>query len=472
MKHDDRIGSQRKKTVVDQPQTARRYAAPSSSTRAARPEASASGVRGRGYSGGAREGGSGATGGGGATDRSALQDVGDIVQAMGANSRASGGRGQDCNWGKTLGSLGSSSSSTFGDSGRVGDDGGDEGRAAGNRNGTSLSASQGGAAAPLGLLDALKASATSVSGNTASTTRSSIASSSQPLSGGAEFPRDTDGRRTSGAASEGGGWESIPLSQRLAAVNKSAGPAPRAVGESGTGGGGGRDAGSRGSPGFGRGAKEPQQQQQQQQRHGQLLSRANGLAGGRALNDSLGSGKQKNRGSDCIAEEGNRQDGVKQSNDDGTAVGASDDMRTSQLTREKLAGVAEEGERLTQKNMAIDRSAASPAASAPGSQQSLASRQESKAGRSRQLSSTDRAGKPETTGVGTTPAPATSQAGAQDATGRASTRRQELASFLADLKKNVAPGAYDVFRSRAKTMKVGEPTGTENERVQQVCVLK
>lgn len=49
--------------------------------------------------------------------------------------------------------------------------------------------------------------------------------------------------------------------------------------------------------------------------------------------------------------------------------------------------------------------------------------------------------------------------------GKGGGRRQEMAAVLMDFKKSVAPGAFDVFRSRARALKASEERRRREETV-------
>lgn len=222
-------------------------------------------------------------------DLSALQDVGDIVQSVAGGSDM-GGAG--------LGGNG------------------------GNGAAAALSA-----AAPLGLLHALKASAQAVgdhanaaaaavatttmtasrntSGNNnksngsppfsssggsgSSSSRSAFAGAHNGASRNKDHARDASrGTAPGGGGGGGGAWESIPLSQRLAGAGKSAGTAPAGQGnavrkDDGGGGGGGALVGGN----DGRNMKSHLEQQQHQQQQSQQLRRASGLGTRRVLDGGV-----------------------------------------------------------------------------------------------------------------------------------------------------------------------------------------
>lgn len=310
-------------------------AASSSYARVGHPRSAALGPPGAGADGTAA----------GAAQRSSLQDVGDIVESVG---RPTGNGG---------GGAGRSSGS-----GNVGGDwsllGGQQKAAAGG--GGSDTGGAGGGAAPLGLLDALKASAKVVAvGRDAVAEHNSSGSVGNSSVG-------KSGVTSSECGSGGGGWDSVPLSQRLAIA-------------------GGKVTSAAVAPSTPGGNASKQKQKQPHHQHKEKKQEKHNL--------------------------GNRPRGLGA----GRTVGSSDSSSGG-------------GSGSTAGNTSVGPTVGSP----PGTPKPSA--------RERRGESGGLSAKAKTK----------SSAGSEAGGG---SRRRELAAVLVDLRKSVAPGAFDVFRSRARALK-------------------
>ncbi|CAN0383067.1 unnamed protein product, partial [Ectocarpus sp. 13 AM-2016] len=284
-----------------------------------------------------------ALGPGGLPRSSSLQDVGDIVESV------------------------------VGDPG-----GGTRKRVVGDGSGAGGGGGGGGTpAAPLGLLDALKASVRATDGGAVVSDQSSTrggssstamaAFSSSERSAGGSGSAATNGGGGIGRADEprggGGGWDSVPLSQRLATAS---------VGGKASGG-----AAGAATPGT-TGVKPTKQQQQQQNKQGGRLC---GLSGQRTV--------------------GGEGSGGGAAADNGAARAGGSSSASSKPRPRPGVGVED--------RRPIPRSAGS--------------------------GGTDNSG------------------GGGGRAGVGSSRRRELAAVLVELKRNVAPGAFELFRSRARALK-------------------
>lgn len=322
----------------------------------------------------------------GTVDMTSLQDVGDIVQSVGRRER------------------GRADSESSGGS-----------RRGGSHIGGADSASTVSSGGPLGLFQALKASAHLVDGRAAKTTPG-------PSEGDR---RDLACSRSSSNEKGGIGWESVPLSQRLAKVGtKSASSGPRLSS---------RQPPSRANP------------------DKYQSGRVSGLGGGRSLSGgSIAAGGAKHRNDDVPGLHSNDGNG---GSDSGSGSGrlkessthhrdgkgfddtAEKHSPTAEFTpRSRSSSVSGGGSRTHQRSdTALDTTETVTTSIAPHKKSTMLSR-----GVDGRM---ERSQKVEDTSSGS-------------GGGRGHTRRQELEAFLSDLKKNVSRGAYDVFRSRAKAMKV------------------
>lgn len=321
----------------------------------------------------------------GTVDITSFQDVGDIVQSVGRRER------------------GHADSESFGGSRR--------GR---SHIGGADSASTVSSGGPLGLFQALKASAHLVDGGTARAT-------TEPSEGDRG---DLACSRSSSDEQGGSGWESVPLSQRLAKV-------------------GAKSASS--------GARPSSRQPPNRANPGKYQSgRANGLGGGRSLSGgSIAAGGAKHRNgdvpglhsNDSNSGSGNGSSRLKESSThhlDGKDFEDTAEKRspTAKFTqRSRSPSVSGGGSRTHQRSdTALDTTETATTLTAPHKKSTMLPRGVD--------GGVERSQKVEHT---------SSSSGG----GSGNTRRQELEAFLSDLKKSVSRGAFDVFRSRAKTMKVG-----------------
>lgn len=270
----------------------------------------------------------------GAAQLSSLQDVGDIVESVGRPIDGGAGRSSGTGNGGGDRSLGGQQKVAGG--GNVG----------------------GGGAAPLGLLHALKASAKVVGGGLGAAAEHS-SSGGGVDGGGGVVPGDSGG---------GSGWDSVPLSQRLAVAG---GKSTSGVVAPGTPGG---NASKQKQPPL-----QQHKEQKQEQQHKQA-NRPRGLGVGRTVGSADGTGGGGGGGGSAAGK-----------------VSASSAAGSVPATPKPRAGEAPEG-----------------------------------SGQRR-----DRA----------------KEKGAKGADVGGGSRRRELAAVLVDLKKSVAPGAFDVFRSRARALK-------------------
>ncbi|CAB1117515.1 unnamed protein product [Ectocarpus sp. CCAP 1310/34] len=244
-------------------------------------------------------------------------------------------------------------------------------------------------AAPLGLLDALKASwrstdggavvsdQSSTRGDSSSATMAAFSSSERSAGGSGSAAGNGGGGvgRADEARGSGGGWDSVPLSQRLATASVE-----------GKASGGAAGAATPGTTGV---KPTKQQQQQQQKKQGGRLC---GLGGQRTVGGG-GSG-----GGGAAAD---------------NSVARAEGSSVSSKPRPR-PGVGVEDRR------PIPRSAGSGRADNSG-------------------------------GGGDGGGPG----GDGGRAGVGSSRRRELAAVLVELKRNVAPGAFELFRSRARALKAG-----------------
>lgn len=319
-------------------------------------------------------------------DLTSLQDVGDIVQSVGRRER------------------GREASESLGRSRRGGS-------YVGGADGASIVSSGG----PLGLFQALKASAHLVDGG---------------VTGATADPSESDHRdlacsRSSSNEQGGSGWESVPLSQRLAKV-------------------GAKSASS--------GARPSSRQQPNRANPGKYQSgRASGLGGGRSVGRrSIASGGAKHRDGDALGPHSNDSNG-------GSGSGST---RPKEISTHHRDGKG------------FEDAAEKRSPTAKFSQRSRSTTASGGGSRTHQRSDTAL----DTTETATTSIILNKESimlprgvdggierrqkvehtrGGSGGGGSGSARRQELEAFLSDLKNNVSRGAYDVFRSRAKAMKVG-----------------
>lgn len=300
---------------------------------------------------------------------SSLQDVADIVSSVGPSNDFNGASAKPSGFPQRIGGVSG---------------GGPVAGSGGNGNGT----------APLGLLDALKASA-KVVGVGLGVKKEGGPALMETSAGGANVSLSE--RLSTGGASSGGsgpdnpanGWESIPLSQRLATA---------CGGANGT-------------------AATRVSKVEQSNRSSGLVGRSvvGGLGAG-----SVGTGAA-NRRDIKIGRVGRGRN--ESAAGDGVGVHGA---RESRPVARRDAGV----DTPSPKSVLSARATAAPV---------MRSSQEVRERRSPNEGGTEG-------GHGDGKSSGVSKPG--------STRRKELASFLSDLKGNVAPGAFDIFRSRAKAMKV------------------